>query len=196
MGSAGNAPIPRTRNGSACAARFATINGGYAPARLHKPPRLGRADAARPLAGGVLQRRGGREHAHYAAYAHAYADGGAHRNAYPFAYSLSCPHAHAHRDAYCYAHPHADAYPLSYPYAYAYAHPHADRDSDAYADPNGDADHHADADCDADHHAHADSNRDADDHADAYAGGVADAPSLRLFRLHRRRGHALVRAAP
>ncbi len=142
-----------------------------------------------------MQRRGGSEHAHYAANAHAYADGGAHRNAYVYARS----YAHAHRDAYCYARSHAYAYPLSYPYADAHARPYADRDSDAYAYPNGDS--HANAYADADpngdsyHHADANANGDADDHAYAYAGGVADAPSLRVFRLHRRRGHALVRAA-
>ncbi len=140
-----------------------------------------------------MQRRGGREHAHYAANAHAYADGGAHRNAYSFARS----YAHAHRDAYCYARSHAYAYPLSYPDAYAYAHSHAYRDADAYADPNGDshANAYAYANGDAHDYAHANPNGDSHDHADAYAGGVADAPSLRLFRLHRRRGHALVRAA-
>lgn len=143
-----------------------------------------------------MQRRGGSEHAHHAANAHAYADGGSHRDAYPFAYSLSCPHANAHRNAYCYARSHADA--LSYPDAYAHAYPYADRDSDAYAYPNGDshANAYAYADRDPDDHADPNPNRDSDDHADPYAGGVADAPSLRVFRLHRRRGHALVRAAP
>ena len=175
----GNAAIPRTRNRSACAPQFATINGGYAPQRLHTIYRTGLPRAACPLDGRGLQRPC-REHADHAAYAVPAPHGDADRDARPYANADANPHGDADRNAYSHANARSYAYgnPLAYPYANADARPDSDPDSHAYADRNANAHAHSDAYRHVHAYAYVHADRDADDHAYAHARRIADARPL------------------